>query len=306
MTRYLTVTVAAITLLDVAVRTVTRYDTLGLVCLSPQRVVHWQVHRLLTSALWHTGVVHAALNLLTLVPLGSALERSLGSVQFAGLVVLVGGLADAVYIVAAYAAALFPAWLGGGGLLAQCAVGFSGVLFGLLVIDNNLSGAASRSVFGLLTLPARLFPWALLFLWQFLVPHASFLGHLSGLLVGEAYVRGHLCWALLSSSAIQRLEALPPWNLVYNRPGFIAHTGGSAAPLPVTQPAADSPAAASSVRCEGRGGVDVMLALIGQTFRMSRMPPFVRHQNLLPCDPAAAAGGCGASGGRSPRGCRYR
>ena len=255
VTRYLTVAIAAITLFDVAVRTVTRYDTLPLVCLQPQRVVqHWQVHRLVTSAFWHTGVVHAALNLLTLMPLGSALERSLGSAQFGLLVLLVNALADGVYIVLAYAAALCPAWLGGGGLLAQCAVGFSGVLFGLLVIDNNLSGAASRSVFGLLTLPAALFPWALLFLFQFLVPHASFLGHLSGLLVGEAYVRGHLRWALPSGATIQRLEALPPFTLCYSRPGFIAHTGGSAAPLPVTQPASDFPAAASSVRCVGGWG----------------------------------------------------
>ena len=65
----------------------------------------------------------------------------------------------------------------------QCAVGLSGVLFGLVVIDCHLSTSESRSIFGLFTVPARLYPWALLAVWTFLVPHASFLGHLSGALV---------------------------------------------------------------------------------------------------------------------------
>lgn len=66
----------------------------------------------------------------------------------------------------------------------QCAVGFSGVVFGLVVIDNAVSGATSRSIFGFFSVPARVYPWALLVFWQILVPQASFLGHLAGVTVG--------------------------------------------------------------------------------------------------------------------------
>lgn len=51
-----------------------------------------------------------------------------------------------------------------------------------ILIDNSQAGER-RSVFGLFSVPARLYPWALLLVWQLLVPQASFLGHLTGLLV---------------------------------------------------------------------------------------------------------------------------
>lgn len=39
------------------------------------------------------------------------------------------------------------------------------------------------SIFGLFSVPTWAFPWALLVIWQLLVPRASLLGHLTGLLV---------------------------------------------------------------------------------------------------------------------------
>jgi membrane associated rhomboid family serine protease len=68
----------------------------------------------------------------------------------------------------------------------HCAVGFSGVVFGLVVVDTALAGGSHRSIFGLFTVPAALYPWALLAFWQLLVPQASFLGHLAGVTVGGA------------------------------------------------------------------------------------------------------------------------
>ena len=71
----------------------------------------------------------------------------------------------------------------GQALAHQCAIGFSGVVFGLIVIDNSVSHATSRSIFGLFTVPARVYPWALMVLWQLLLPSVSFLGHLTGIVV---------------------------------------------------------------------------------------------------------------------------
>lgn len=68
----------------------------------------------------------------------------------------------------------------------QCAIGFSGVVFGLIVVDNNLTGATQRSIFGLFYVPAPLYPWTLLVIWQLIMPGVSFLGHLCGVLVSNA------------------------------------------------------------------------------------------------------------------------
>ncbi len=42
------------------------------------------------------------------------------------------------------------------------------------------------SIFGFFTVPAKAYPYALLVFWQLLVPQASFLGHLAGVLVRAA------------------------------------------------------------------------------------------------------------------------
>ena len=65
----------------------------------------------------------------------------------------------------------------------QCAIGFSGVIFGLIVVDNSITGATQRSIFGFFHVPAQLYPWTLLVLWQVIMPGVSFLGHLCGVLV---------------------------------------------------------------------------------------------------------------------------
>ena len=41
-----------------------------------------------------------------------------------------------------------------------------GVIFGLVVIDNTQLGGDQRSIFGLFSVPAALYPWVLLVLWQ--------------------------------------------------------------------------------------------------------------------------------------------
>ena len=83
----------------------------------------------------------------------------------------------------------------GQALAHQCAVGFSGVVFGLIVIDNSVSHATSRSIFGLFSVPARVYPWALMVLWQLLLPSVSFLGHLTGIMVSALqHAGGHRRW----------------------------------------------------------------------------------------------------------------
>ena len=77
------------------------------------------------------------------------------------------------------------------------------MIFGLIVMDNAASGATERSIFGMFKLPAKLYPWALLLLWQLLLPGVSFLGHLGGVMAGEALSRGLLAWCWPSQARLQ-------------------------------------------------------------------------------------------------------
>ena len=76
-------------------------------------------------------------------------------------------------------------------LMHQSVIGLSGVIFGLIAVDNsnmvrlNPTHAAQCSVLGLFSVPAPVYPWALLILWALIMPEASFLCHLSGLLVSQ-------------------------------------------------------------------------------------------------------------------------
>ena len=93
------------------------------------------------------------------------------------------------------------------------------------------------SFFGLFSVPAHVFPYALVLLWQLLVPQASLLGHLCGLLAGHLYLAGHLRWAQPRSTTFQDLERSAACAPFLHSPGFIAHLAGSGAdaPLPVSR-----------------------------------------------------------------------
>ena len=77
--------------------------------------------------------------------------------------------------------------------LDQCAVGFSSVIFALKVLVN------SDSVASMLDMSV----WSELLIIQLLVPNASFIGHLAGILAGIAYVWG----AALFRAALKPLFA---------------------------------------------------------------------------------------------------
>jgi membrane associated rhomboid family serine protease len=72
-------------------------------------------------------------------------------------------------------------------------IGFSGVLFHLLVLEvyhpgHSQSAFQQRSIYGLFHVSPKYYPWALLLAAQFLLPNVSFLGHVSGILAGYIQV----------------------------------------------------------------------------------------------------------------------
>lgn len=208
------------------------WDNLGAVCLSAEAVVaRLQPWRVITAATFHAGLLHLTFNMMAFLPIGAGLERALGSFQIAWLILLLAVAGDSLYIAVAYLASMigFP-WM-----TTNCAVGLSGVIFGLIPADVRVSGGSHRSVFGLFSVPSVAYPWVLLVLWQLLVPQSSFLGHLSGLAVGQMYVLGMLRWAVPSADAVQRWERGATLTRAVASPAYIANTGSSGigeAPLP--------------------------------------------------------------------------
>ena len=53
-----------------------------------------------------------------------------------------------------------------------------------------------------------MYPFALIAIVQLLAPNSSFLGHLSGVVVGSLYVKGYLNKLIPSERAVDRIENL--------------------------------------------------------------------------------------------------
>lgn len=185
--------------------------------------------RLVTSAFLHGGILHILMNMASLLAMGPSVEAILGTANFVVLVlsaVLLEGLIYVGFCVACWAATGNAEWLH------MYAVGFSGVLFTLAVEEASLSPNPTRSVFGLFRVPTRLYPWVLLVLLQLAIPNISFLGHLSGLLVGVLHVGGLLAWLLPSMEACRFMESLPLARTL--------HANGMLCPTPGNDPIAEA------------------------------------------------------------------
>ena len=177
------------------------YDAFHEVCMAPHWVLHQlQVYRILTAPLFHGGIIHLAFNMTAFVPMASSLERLLGSVQFLHIVFLFVALSSCFHVALAVIAGAF-----GFNAMHECAIGFSGVVFGVIVVDTHLQMVPRRSVFGFFQVPSQYYPVSLLLFLQVIIPSVSFLGHLAGLLAGSAYVSGYLNPLLLRQTTVAAL-----------------------------------------------------------------------------------------------------
>jgi membrane associated rhomboid family serine protease len=100
-------------------------------------------YRIYTSILFHGSLLHVMFNMLALVPLGSELERIMGSVRLLYMIILLATTNAIFHLFIALVVAhnpFHPAQY----LMNECAIGFSGILFSMIVIETNLSGVQSR------------------------------------------------------------------------------------------------------------------------------------------------------------------
>ncbi|XP_028549258.1 rhomboid-like protein 15 isoform X2 [Dendrobium catenatum] len=164
--------------------------------------------------------------MLALVPLGTELERIMGSVRLLYLMVLLATSNAIFHLIIALIVAHNPLH-SYPFLMHECAIGFSGIIFSMIVIETSLSGIQTRSVFGLFNVPAKWYAWILLVLFQLLATNVSLLGHLCGILSGFAYSYGLFNYLLPGSSFYGAIESSSFLSACIRRPGFILCSGGA-------------------------------------------------------------------------------
>lgn len=162
--------------------------------------------RIFYGAFEHGDSLHLYYNMISFIWKGMLLEPVLGSAQFAYIIFLFTALCGVVLVGSNYLLGTFI----DGSFYYQCAVGFSGVIFALKVLNNYYFPGQSRRVLGInIDLPSGQVVWVELVLIQLLTPNASFVGHLAGILVGLAYVYGvitpisDLVWNLLGQQPVR-------------------------------------------------------------------------------------------------------
>jgi len=132
------------------------YDSFDQVCLSPYKLVeHFQVYRPYSSVVFHGSILHLVFNMLALVPIGSGLERLLGSVRYLHVLFLLTTSNALIQVAIAYIAAYIGTIQWYPDLLMECSIGFSGVIFAMIVIETSLSTSQTRSIFGFFTVNAK-------------------------------------------------------------------------------------------------------------------------------------------------------
>ncbi|ORZ30118.1 hypothetical protein BCR44DRAFT_146737 [Catenaria anguillulae PL171] len=192
----------------------------------------------LLAPIMHGGFWHWLFNALAALSLVSYQEKRLGSVAVMHLVVVVLPLVAAVvHGVVTFVVGLMFA------LSPECIVGCSGVLFALVVVYCHELKEAKLNVFGVVEVPAGVYPWILLVLVSVLVSGVTFWGHLAGMCAGYLYAFGLLNWAQFPSSLMDRLETStsPRLRKVLDSDLYVPHEPSTALPRYASVPGASSP-----------------------------------------------------------------
>ena len=147
--------------------------------------------RLVVPAFRHTHDIHLYYNMVSLAWKGLEMERRLGSIKYFVTLAVLTVMSSCLYVALALAASDL---LEDRTVMTQCAIGFSGVLFAMKVVNIHQGNKEQErtSFFGFLV-PLSYSSWLELVIIQVMVPNSSFLGHLGGLLAGVMFVKTPLC-----------------------------------------------------------------------------------------------------------------
>lgn len=159
-------------------------------CISAWHVLHdkeWR--RLLLASYVHSHDYHLYYNMASFIWKALTLERHFGSGYLFYMIAVFSVLTNVVYVAISTSLAKLT---GDYSYMYTCAVGFSGVIFALKVVTTHMQPYGMASLLGFISVPVKMAVWFELVLISVLFPNVSFVGHLAGVLVGVAYVRGPL------------------------------------------------------------------------------------------------------------------
>ncbi|XP_073982608.1 rhomboid-related protein 4-like [Rhodnius prolixus] len=155
------------------------------VCISAKKVWYDKNYKtLLLSTFEHADDMHLYYNMISFLLKGRTLEPLYGSANFALLLSILCLMTSSIYV---SLGVLLSNVLNDSSLLYSCAIGFSGVIFALKIITTDNSSGSSV-IMGI-RVPTKYAAWAELIAIHILVPNASFLGHLAGIIAGVLYVK---------------------------------------------------------------------------------------------------------------------
>uniref|UniRef100_A0A8C6ZN86 Rhomboid domain containing 1 n=1 Tax=Nothoprocta perdicaria TaxID=30464 RepID=A0A8C6ZN86_NOTPE len=177
--------------------------------------------RLLLSPIHHADDWHLYFNMVSMLWKGIMLERKLGSAWLAYIIAVFSVLIGVVYMALEYALAEL---LGDPTYKMICAVGFSGVLFALKVLNNHYNPGRFSSVLGM-QISNKYACWVELVAIHLVSPGTSFAGHLAGILVGLMYTVGPLKRIMKACAGVFSPSTYPAhqrdhYSQYYDRPGY--------------------------------------------------------------------------------------
>nr|CAD7403928.1 unnamed protein product [Timema poppensis] len=154
------------------------------ICISAESILkEHDYKRLFVSPLEHGDDLHLYYNMISFLVKGRSLETRYGSPNFALLLAILSTLTSFMYVgLGRLCMEVFQDYY----YMKSCAIGFSGVIFALKVVTSKEEPQGMSNIGGVL-LPVRYAAWAELVLIHILVPRASFMGHLAGILAGLMY-----------------------------------------------------------------------------------------------------------------------
>lgn len=187
-------------------------------CVSVQQA-YWfkDWRRLLLSPLHHADDWHLYFNMASFLWKGIKLERRLGGPWFLYLLSVFSLLTGVVYLVLE---AVLTELTDDPSYSMTCAVGFSGVLFALKVLNNHYHPGGVTYVMGL-PVSNRYVSWVELVLIHITSPGTSFVGHLAGILVGLLYTSGPL------KTVMKKIAGFVTSDGYYSRPNIYSSSGSS-------------------------------------------------------------------------------
>ena len=171
-----------------------------------------QYYRLFTSEITHGSPGHIMFNMVTFMLWGTDLEKYYGTAFYASVNVVIGIISNFLTIGIQFAQAYyFPVTVagcevGGPRMLLRCGIGYSNILFGLMMLEAFMGDDTHRDLFCIKVRKAYI-PWIWMVLIQVCIPQASFIGHLTGIIAALLIKNCGLSFALPKYEWIDSFES---------------------------------------------------------------------------------------------------